>query len=302
VNLGVEQPILFYGEDKMSFNTETRLMRSMTLMFGIFLLAISQSAFAVCESSLKLEGTVSVKCCTPQSECISAAKAVYDYTESAKDDPAALIISLHASPWHLYDSEMRILTIADLAQMVKPKLRGKVQRIILLASWTGVAPNSNGNSLAKKLSDFLGGFPVNGMDGFVWIAKDGSVRTTQQAFTIKPKCPYGVHPGDEVMVSLVLGWHVGYEDDYIKKRYSEGIKHAGAAWEIFMLCPEKALQSFETAAKLSNPIAAYNAALMRLERGNPGDYEAAIKLLKKAVALGDKKSQTKLHNLKRIGH
>jgi hypothetical protein len=283
----------------MSFNTEKRLMCSMALMFGIILFFVSQIAFAACETSLKLEGIVSIKCCTPQSECIPASKAVYDYTESAKDDPTAMSISLHASPWRLYDGDMRILTVEELAAMVKAKLQGEVKRVVLLASWTGVAPNSNGKSLAKKLSYALGGFPVDGMDGFVWIAQDGSVRTTQQAFTMKPKCPYGIRPGEEVMVSLVPGWHVGYEEDHIKRRDAEGIRHAGAAWDIFMLCPEKALQLFEAAANLSNPIAAYNAALMRLERGKPGDYEAAIKLLKKAVALGDKKAKTKLHNLKR---
>jgi hypothetical protein len=285
----------------MGLKVEKGLLRSMALMFGIIPIFISQTAFAACETSLELKGAVSIKCCSPQSECIPAAKAVYDYTAIAKDDPAAMSISMHASPWRLYDAEMRILTVEELAAMIKTQLRGRVKRVVLIASWTGVAPDRNGKSLAKQMSDILGGFPVDGMDGFVWIAKDGALRTTQQAFTMKPKCPYGVRPGDEVMVSLVPGWHVGYEDDYVKRGDSEAIRYAGAAWDIFMLCPEKALQLFETAANLSNPIAAYNAALIRLERGKSGDYAAAIKLLGKAAALGDQKSQEKLSALKRRG-
>ena len=122
-----------------------------------------------------------------------------------------------------------------------------------------------------------------------------------RAFTIMRKCPYGVHPGDEVLVSLVWGWLIQYEEDYIKKRDAEGILLAGAGWDVFMLCPERALQSFEAAAKLSNPIAAYNAALIRLERGKDGDIEVATKLLRQAATLGDKKAEARLQKLTRQG-
>jgi hypothetical protein len=141
------------------------------------LLATGQNAFAGCENSLKLEGVMSVECCTSRDKCIPAGKAVYEYSEAAKDDPSLLSISMQSSPWHFYDNDMRILTVEELAEMVRPTIR-KVKRIALIASWTGVAPNPNGKSLAQKLSDLLDGFPVNGMDGFVWIVKDGSVRTT----------------------------------------------------------------------------------------------------------------------------
>jgi hypothetical protein len=138
------------------------------------------------------------------------------------------------------------------------------------------------------------------MDGFVWLSKDGSARTTHQAFTTKHlKNPYGLHLGDDVMVSLVAGWPIDFEEDYAKKGDAYGIMRAGAAWDIFMLCPERALQSFEAAARLSNPIAAYNAAIIRLERSKDGDLEAATALLSQAAALGDKKAQAKLDRLTR---
>jgi hypothetical protein len=284
----------------MHFNVEKWQICFMTLFNICLLLATGQHALAGCETSLKLEGVMSVECCTPRDKCIPAGKAVDEYSEAAKDDPSLLSISVQSSPWHFYDNDMRILTVEELAEMVKPTIK-KVQRIALIASWTGVAPDRNGKSLAQKLSDALNGFPVTGMDGFVWIAKDGSVRTTHQAFTIKQKCPYGVHPGKEVMVSLVAGWPVGFEEDYVKERNSEGIMNAGAGWDIFMLCPERALQSFEAAAKLSNPIAAYNAALMRLERGKGDDVKEATSLLTQADKLGDKKARTMLRKINREG-
>jgi len=281
--------------------TENWLISFVALLLNVVLLAAGPHAFADCEPPVTLEGTVSIECCIPPDECISAGRAIYDYSMSAKVDPDVLSISTQASPWHLYDGDMRIIPVEELAEGAKAKLRDGVKRIVLVASWTGVAPDRSGKSLAQKLSDALGGFPVSGMDGFVWIAKDGSIRTTRQAYTIKQKCPYAIHPGDEVMVSLVPGWLIAFEEDYIKKRDSEGIMRAGAGWDIFMLCPERALQSFEAAAALSNPIAAYNAALIRLERGKDGDLEAAAKLLTQAAKLGDKKAKARLQEMNRQG-
>lgn len=262
----------------------------------------SKGGIASCESSLKLEGTLVVDSCAGEKGCIPASTAICNYSESAKVGPGVYSISMQASPWHLYDGDWRILTIEELAEMVRSQLRNDKKRILLIASWSSVSPDRNGKSLAQKLSDALDGFPVSGMDGFVWIAKDGAVRTTHQAFTIKRvKYPYGVHPGDEVMVSLVAGWPIDFEEDYVNKRDAYGIMRVGAGWDIFMLCPERALQSFEAAAKLSNPIAAYNAALMCLERSKDGDVEAATKLLTQAAALGDKKAQARLQELTRQG-
>jgi TPR repeat protein len=61
-----------------------------------------------------------------------------------------------------------------------------------------------------------------------------------------------------------------------------------------MLCPEKALRAFEASAGAGNPIGAYNAALMRLERNGAGDRKAALALLRNAAAAGDLKARQKL--------
>jgi len=269
------------------------------LLLTILIFVSSQQVFADCESSLKLEGVESIKSCAPDDKgCIPASKAIYDYSQAMKDDPNVFTITTHASPWHLYDGTMRILTVEELAAMIKPLLHSKEKRVDLIASWTGVAPDPNGKSLAQKLSDLLGGFPVNGMDGFVWLSKDGSVRTTHQAFTIKPSNgPYAIHPGDEVMVSYAEGWMAEYEQDFAKSNEADALMRAGAAWEIYYLCQDKALRSFEAAAKLSNPIAAYNAALIHLERGKADDLKTASALLAQAAARGDEKSKALLKKL-----
>lgn len=265
------------------------------LLFVCILLTECGYAFADCESSLELQGAVSIACCKPIESCSSAGETLYKYMDAIKDDPEVLTISLQASPWHLYDQDMRILRIEELAQMVKPQLKAPVKRIQLIASWTGVAPEKNWKPIAERLSSLLSGFPVSGMDGFLWVAKDGSVRTTKQAFTLKQKCPYRVHSGEEVMASLVAGWLIEFEEDYIKNQNADGIMRVGAGYDIYMLCLDKSLKSYEAAAKLSNPIAAYNAALIHLERGKKS---AATSLLSQAAALGDKKAKVLLGELK----
>lgn len=275
------------------------LMKKLTVvLFVIILLMEYGYAFAECETSLKLQGALSVACCKPADSCKSAGETLYKYMDAIKDDPEVLTIGLQASPWHLYDQEMRILRVEELAQMVKTQLKAPVKRIQLIASWTGVAPEKNWKSIAERLSSVLNGFPVSGMDGFLWVAQNGSIRTTKQAFTIKQTCPYGVHPGEDVMASLVAGWPIEFGEDYVKNQDADGIMRVGAGYDIYMLCLDKALQSYEAAAKLSNPIAAYNAALIHLERGSKSDIAAATSLLSQAIALGDKKSKVLLTELK----
>jgi hypothetical protein len=272
-------------------------------LLGLLLFAVCCDALADCKTSLPLQGVISIENCDPRTEsCIPGQKAVYHYMVKMKDDPADLTIAVHASPWRFYDDQMRILSIEEVAEIAKPRITKDVKRIVLIASWTGVAPNPGGKSLAQKLSDSLKGFPVSGMDGFLWLTKNGSMRTTHQAFTIRQGGPYGIKDGDDVMVSLAVGWPAEMEGGFVKERNAEGIMRAGAGWDILFLCPDRALQSFEAAAKLSHPIAAYNAALMRLERRGKGDLEAATTLLSQAVATGDKKAQARLDKLKREGH
>lgn len=272
----------------------------MKYLLGVLLAIANFHVLADCKASLPLEGVVSVKVCDPGTKkCISGAQAVYDYMGKVKDDPAILTIALHASPWHFYDSEMRILGVEEVAELVRPLLKPGVKRVALIASWTGVAPAPGQKSLAQRLSEELKGFPVDGKDGFLWLSKRGAMRTTRQALTLtQGRRPYGVVEGDEVMVSLVAGWSATMEEVFVEERDAERLMRAGAGWDIFFLCPDRALQAFEAAAKLSHPIAAYNAALVRLDRGHPGDLDAAIALASQAADSGDKKAKALLARLK----
>jgi TPR repeat protein len=252
---------------------------------------------------MALEGVVSLDQCTAGESCVSAAEALFQYStkeRAADDDSTTLNLSLHASPWRLYDMEKRIITIEEVAEMVKPFIAKGAKRIVLKASWTGVSPDRGEKSLATKLSEALGGFPVEGFDGFLWIAEDGSTRTTHQATTLfQGGGPYKIRPGSEVMVSMVAGWPAPLEDIFLRNKDADGIKDAGAGWDIFFLCPDRALQAFEAAARYANPIAAYNAALIRLERKSKGDLKAAAELLSQAANAGDKKAQERLKILRR---
>lgn len=265
------------------------------------LLGASLQVFAECKSPVELQGAVTVDPCTGEA-CVSAAEAFFKYSTNRKDsqdDPTVLNISLHASPWRLYDADKRILSIEELAGVARPYIQKGAKRIVLKASWTGVPPGRGEKSLAMKLSDALGGFPVVGSDGFVWIAEDGSLRTTRQAVTIfQSGQPYKVQPGREVMASLVAGWPATLEDVFLQAKDDVGIMHAGVGWDVFFLCPERALQAFEAAARYANPIAAYNAALMRIERNAKGDRDAAIALLAQAANQGDQKAQMRLAMLR----
>lgn len=272
----------------------------MKFVLGILIGMASLQVLAECKSSLPLEGVASIESCDPQTKnCVPGAKALYTYMGKTKDDPSVVSVSLHASPWRFYDPEMRILSVEDVAELLRSHLKKGVKRIHLAASWTGVAPAPGQKSLAQRLSEQLKGFPVEGEDGFLWISKDGATRTTRQAFTVtRGGRPYGVKDGDEVMVSFVAGWPATFEDAFVKEQNADGVMRAGAGWDIFFLCPDRALQSFEEAARMSNPIAAYNAAMLRLERGDTGDLEAANALLRRAAEIGDSKAVSKLKTLK----
>lgn len=275
----------------------------MKRFLALVLSVTSLQVLADCKSIQGLEGMVSIPGCDAGA-CVPGAEAVYGYSEKidGHDDPNVLVLTLHSSPWRFYDGEMRVLTVDELAEMARPSIEKGVKRIVLMASWSGVVPGRHEKSLAQKLSAALNGFPVAGVDGFLWIARDGSTRTTRQAFSVrKGRGPYRIEAGAEVMVSLVAGWPAGLEEEYRREKDAGGVMRAGAGWDIFFLCPDKALQSFEAAAQLSDPVAAYNAAMIRLERRRKGDVELAKAWLMKSANAGDTKARERLRMLKQNG-
>lgn len=263
-----------------------------------FLLAlglISPAALACDTSHLALSGTVTVETCSPDSkaDCVYSEGVVYDYLQALPDSDEVLTIGLPTSPWRLYDSELRILMPEEMAARIRPKLDGKVQRVELIGSWTGAAPAPGISSLADRVSKALDGFPVKGEDGFLWLAANGARRTTRQAFTAREGAgSYYLPKGAEVFVSLAIGWPAFVEQ--MAPDDPELAMRAAVGHDAFFLCPDKALAGFERAAGMGHAIAAYNAAVMRLERNGDGDRAAALALLERGAQLGDSKSRERL--------
>jgi len=227
-------------------------------------------------------------------DCRPASEVLHEYTEAQPDDPAGFSIALQSSPWHLYGPDYRIITVDELAAIIRSQLEPKHKRIDLFGSWTGGTYTSGMLSHASRLSQALDGFPVTGKDGFLWMDKKGGMRTTKQAFTMREGGgPYSVPAGEEVFVSLAAGWAAGLEDR-IGPEDHELMLLAGVGNDVFLLCPDGALADFEAAAKMGNAIAAYNAALILLERNHEGDRDAALKLLERATQLGDDKASARL--------
>jgi len=271
----------------------------MKLTLLSFVLLAATQGVAACETSLPLSGTVAVPVCDREGPgCRSATPVLYEYTQAQPDDPAIFSIALQGSPLRMYDADMRILRVEDVADLIRPGLEPKHKRVELFGSWTGTAPAGT-PSLASRLSTQLDGFPVTGKDGFLWMDSKGGMRTTRQAYTIRRGAGrYFVPTGEEVMVSLVNGWAAGLEDRF-GPQDGEMMLMAGVGNDVFLLCPDGALADFEAAAEMGNAIAAYNAAQVRLERNHAGDREAALKLLERAKALGDAKAAAELHVLLR---
>jgi hypothetical protein len=268
-------------------------------VFAILLAAVAGAPRAECVTTLPLHGTETVPACDSRTpDCHPAAAKLYAYLNALAEDPAIVTIALQSSPWRMYGPDMRILTVDEAAAAIRPLLTERAKKVQFIGSWTGVAPSERHRSLAVRVSRALDGFPVEGFDGFLWIAPDGKLRTTQQAFTGRAGGgPYGVRDGEEVMVALVAGWHISVESHWVEQGNADGVLHAAAGWDVFGLCPDSALASFEKAAGLGSAIGAYNAALMRLEKGGASNRKAAHALLERAAGLGDDKARKKLETL-----
>jgi len=250
-----------------------------------------------CGDAKAFEGTQAIQQCDQTSaadDCVPGPKAVFDAME-ALDIPNVFTIGLQTSPWRMYDAENRIITVEEVAELVRAKRPTTDLRVRLVGSWTSKRPDGGGATLAQRLSAALDGFPVDGSDGFLWLSAKGKMRTTHQAFSIWKTGPYKVRPGDDVMVALVPGSLVQFEDRFAEDGHADGVLEAGVGDDVFMLCPEGALAAFERAAGMGNAIGAYNAGLMRAEAG---DYAAAINWLEKAATLGEGKATAMLTKLR----
>lgn len=272
-----------------------------TMIAALLLLGMHAHAAMACSNGLALSGTERLTTCVATDpNCIPAPQALFEHANKipGSDDPDKLVISVHASPWRLYDHELRIMDIQELADTIRANSTPAIQKIILAASWTGTAVQGK-PSIADQLSKVLGGTSVRGMDGFMWINPQGVIRTSKNQYTVKiGQGPYMVPANQEVMASMAIGWPFEQEAHFIKTKNPQGLLAASVGWDVLMLCPDHALASFEKAAAMGNPIAAYNAAWMHLQPpASPGSTAKAKALLTQAAAAGDAKSKNKLLTL-----
>lgn len=265
----------------------------------ILLLAFSHAAavFAGCPSSVPVSGSLTVEACEPKVEkCVSASRAVHDYADM-EDDSTTFSIAMHSSPWRMYGPDARIMSLDQLAELIRQKLTPRQKSVLLMSSWTGVAPSADDSSVASKLSRRLGGFPVQGQDGFVWLTPKGSIRTTRQAFTLFQGSYGQIKEGSDVFVSMTAAGAMRFEDRFVASKNGDGMLDAGMAWDVFSLCPDNALDRFVVAAGFGNAIAAYNAGVILLERKTKRDSLSARKWLHEAARRGDQPSQSLLSGL-----
>lgn len=250
-----------------------------------------------CGEVTGLEGVLSIPQCDPASAadgCVPAGKAVFDALETL-DIPGVFTIGVQTSPWRMYDGEGRILTVEEVAAAIRAQRPDSDRRVHLVGSWTAARPDGDGATLAHRLSVALDGFPVDGSDGFLWLSPEGGMRTTQQAFSVWKAGPYSVGHGEDVLMALVPGALSQFEDRFAGDGMVEGVLQAGIGYDVFMLCPERALATFERAAGMGSAIGAYNSGLMHA--GN-GDRAAAIAWLEKAEAMGETKAPAALATLR----
>ena len=246
-----------------------------------------------CETKLPVDGTLGVTSCViGQDGCVAATQALNEYLAARKKSPDVLTVAVQGSPWHFFGPDHRIVTVDALAVSIRQARKPEHQRVTLYSSWSGVAPDRRTKSLAKRMAKAVD-LPVEGMDGFLWVGPGGQMRTTRQARTAhEATSPYGVQPNGEVFTPLVSGWATGPEleldDAYLLLVAAEG-------QEVFLLCPDAALAGFEKAAEKGSAIAAYNAGVVHLERG---DRKAARRSFERGAELGDDSSKQQLAALK----
>lgn len=264
------------------------------------LAALLPAAALACDPAKGLDGVMTIPACDPATgpeACVPGHVAVYEAMD-ALDIPAVFTIGIQTSPWRMYDGEDRIVTIEEMAASVRAKRPATDTRVRLVGSWTSARPDGAGETLAQRLSAALDGLPVDGSDGFLWLSPKGEMRTTHQAFSVWQTGWYHVPRGGDAMLALVPGAVVQFEDRFVQDGRAEGVVRAGVGKDVFMLCPDGALAAFERAAAMGSAIGAYNAGLMHAEAGRRDD---AIRLLERAVALGDAKAGDRLDAIRTQG-
>lgn len=270
----------------------TFAMKSHFALTFAIVAALSPGLASACSTSVVLDGTLSIPHCEEGTgkTCVSARRAVYDGTQ-AYDVPGEFSVAVQSSPWRMYDGDGRILTVEELASVIRAKRPDSDRRVRLVGSWTSARPDGAGRTLAQRLSTALDGFPVDGMDGFLWVSPTGGLRTTHQAFSIWKAGVYSIEQGAEALVPLVPGAMAQFAGMFAEQGNARGVIEAGVGHDVFMLCPEGALSAFERAGEMGDAIGAYNAGLMHLDAG---DRKQAITWLEKASALGEKKAAAAL--------
>lgn len=264
---------------------------------GMLAIVLLPGISVACEPARALEGVMTIPHCDPAvagDGCVPGAQAVYDAME-ALEIPGAFTIGVQTSPWRMYDGEGRILTVQEVADAVRNQRDESDTRVYLVGSWSARRPDGGDETLAKRLSEALDGFTVQGTDGFLWLSPDGGMRTTRQAFSVWKAGPYSVGKGEDVLAPLVPGAMAQFEDRFAELGRMEGVVQAGVGYDAFLLCPERALAAFERAAGMGSAIGAYNAGLIHAENG---EIPTAMTWLEKAVLLGEAKAAAALEGLR----
>lgn len=271
------------------------------LFFAILLM---QEMAISCDSTIPLNGVFDLQTCDRKIEqCVPANEALNNYLDKIEYDDI-FTVALKSSPWRLYANDGHILSVQELANMIRPKLKTmhKKHSVKLIASWSDTnSSNKNFISLSKRLSKALDNFPVSGVDGFLWVDYKGKIHSTKQAITTwKNFIVYEVKKKGDILVPMIDGQFISKEKYFIDHKSGIGMLHVGIGYDTFLLCSKKALKAFELSAKFNNPIGAYNAAIMHIEKGKYSDIEIAKELLTKAYNLGYTKAKHKLESLNYI--
>ena len=174
------------------------------------------------------------------------------------DDPTVLGHIFPPSPWRFYDQEMRIIPVEELGGFGTPPSQkgcstlsqGLLERCGARAERKSPAARifqcfgRKSRSKARMVSSgWRGTVPANDKTGASVMS--GSALSGQK--------------GGEVLAALVASWLTFPEDPASGRRDAEGLLHAGAGADIFLLCPTRPCVSSLTRRQVwGSPIAAYN--------------------------------------------